>query len=442
MLIGKILYKIYGEDYVQKKRYLFDNKQILSNFWNERRIHRGQKIRVVFLIQYMPCWNKTRLVYECIAHDERFNAYLVCLPSQIIGHKVSTNPKENDNFFYMKNNGYADVINAIQEDGSLMDLQKLNPDYVFYSRPYHDYLPFQYYSNIVSKYAKVCFIPYAIALSKESQEFALNKDFFSNVAYYFSESKGLAKSAKTIARRQSPIVQWLGWKKIVCCGVPSLTEMFKIGEQECEEDAEVTFKIVWTPRWANGGQLGGSNFLKFYRDFLQYAKVHPDVKFVFRPHPFTFSNFVSTGEMTEVEVEQYRRACASMENVTLDEAKDYALTFWHSSVLVSDFSSIMPEYFITGKPLIYCPSVTGVTLTEDMKKLLEGCYIADTQQDVFRYLEALQQGIDPLKDKRQMIAKNVFSKHLEDSDVCIMNELLKGKGFWWNMKMRLKLKNH
>lgn len=412
-----------------------EQERILDTFEKERHIRRKGKIHVVFLVQYLPAWNKSRLVYELLCNDFRFDVSMICLPSQIQSHQLVEGIKSNDTLEYMKLHGYPEAIDAMQGEGKWFELQQLNPEYVFYPRPYNDYLPPEYFSKTVAEYARVCLIPYALALSVESQTFSLNREFFDYVSFYFAETEELASMAKS----ETEITQIKKWKKCLCCGAPSLTNFIRKKDEPSQvwKFSKNDFRVIWTPRWTNSGELGGSNFLKYYKEFLNYAEKHQEIDFVFRPHPLTFSNFVSTGEMTEQEVEKYKDRCTSLLNAVLDESNDYTATFWQSSVLVSDFSSIMPEYLITGKPIIYCASVMGVTITEDMKKLLEGCYLANTKEEVFHYLEKLQHGEDPLQEKRQTIAKSLFSQHLQDSDVCIMQELLKDKGFWRSVKIQL-----
>ena len=75
---------------------------------------------------------------------------------------------------------------------------------------------------------------------------------------------------------------------------------------------------------------------------------------VFRPHPLTFKNFISLGLITSDEVDEYLRKFQNNEQLYYDQTSEYFTTFWHSDVFVGDISSIIPCYFLTGKPIIYC----------------------------------------------------------------------------------------
>ena len=53
--------------------YRLADMKAIYNFIQEKRIKRNaKKRRVGFLCQYIPAWNKTKLVYDSMKEDERF----------------------------------------------------------------------------------------------------------------------------------------------------------------------------------------------------------------------------------------------------------------------------------------------------------------------------------------------------------------------------------
>ena len=125
-----------------------------------------------------------------------------------------------------------------------------------------------------------------------------------------------------------------------------------------------------------------------------------------------FDNFISTGEMTELEVDEYKRTISETKNIAFDTEKEYASSFWQSDVLIADYSSIIPEYFLTEKPLIFCITNMELTLLDNMKEILEGCYVVDSKEELKDCLEMLRQGNDPKKEIRQKIKGKLFGKTL------------------------------
>ena len=80
--------------------------------------------------------------------------------------------------------------------------------------------------------------------------------------------------------------------------------------------------------------------------------------------------------------------------------------------MISDISGMIPEYFVTGKPLIFCASNMILTPEETTARILEGSYVVNNKQELLSCLEQLRQGIDPLKEKRQQIVQELYSENL------------------------------
>jgi CDP-glycerol glycerophosphotransferase (TagB/SpsB family) len=92
--------------------------------------------------------------------------------------------------------------------------------------------------------------------------------------------------------------------------------------------------------------------------------------------------------------------------MSLDETGDYIDTFIASDVLVSDISSMLLEYFVTGKPIIYTHRVD--TFNELGRKLSEGFYWVENSTELQETLDMLMGGNDPLKFKREELIREHF----------------------------------
>lgn len=382
--------------------------------------HNG-KIRVVFLCQYVPAWNKFKSLYDIMKKDKRFRPVIVCIPIDMHDHRLDDpNNTVNDTYEYFVKNGY-DAVNALTGVESWLELKSLSPDYVVYTRPYNSYLPEEYASYNVKKYARICSLMYAITMTKELYDTTINDSFYKDVYVYFAETNYSVK----FYRRKYPVTTSLGIKKCYFYGMPALEQILldKGTHGHSWDFSQNTFRVMWTPRWTTDPKLGGSNFFVYYQSILDYASKHADMDFLIRPHPLTFENFLRTGEMTEEQVQAYKDEIAAMDNASLDSEKEYDATIWESSVLLSDISGFMPEYFVTGKPIIFCASNMYVHPVEHTRKMLEGCYIANTPEEAYGYLEQLKNGTDPLKEKRRHLIKEVFGKDLGQASAKIVEKM-------------------
>ena len=121
-----------------------------------------------------------------------------------------------------------------------------------------------------------------------------------------------------------------------------------------------------------------------------------------------FDHFVESGLLSQEDVETYRHACQIRSNMQIDTEKEYLSTFWESSVLVCDFSSIVIEYFVTLKPIIYLTYSKKIAYTDQMQAMLRGCYIVDNADELQHILDNLQRGEDPLAKVRKEVCETVL----------------------------------
>ncbi len=417
---------LFGKKVYYKLITLYKDFLAIIYFLRERINRKSESpITVIFLCQYIPAWNKIKPIYNLMKKDSRFKTYLICIPMEIKNNRlIDPNNMTNETYEYFKKNGYEEAINARLGKNEWIDLKKLKANYVFYPRPYNSYMPNPYVSAKVSKYCKICVILYGINTTKDIAKTTLNRDFFRNVYCYFAETPYSAK----VNKNNFKIAHFLRLQKTVCYGMPTLQQIMNnpITDGHAWDFSKNDFRIIWTPRWTTDLKLGGSNFFTYYKKLLKFAKEHKDMDFLFRPHPLAFDNFVKTGEMTVEEVDIFKKECQEMKNVNLDTEKEYVGTMWGSDVMISDISAMMPEYFVTGKPLIYCASNMILELDDSIKIMMEGCYVVNEEKQLFECLLNLKKGIDPLKDKRKELIEVLFGDSCKNSSEKIVEELTRG----------------
>lgn len=391
---------------------LFDFQANL-NFKKERkRKHSKEKIKVGFMCQYIPSWGKIEPIYRIMSQNNDFETVLICVPMGIHNFRLD-NPEDisNDTYTYFLEKGY-NVVNALVGRNEWLDLEKLDLDYLFFTRPYNHYMPHEYSSKKISAYTKICVLLYGFTLIEDTYRSTLNKDFFRNVYMYFAENTyAMRKNISHFKRSHEK-----GFQKSVYVGMAGLEEIMvgKDAYAPAWNFSRNEVRVIWTPRWTTDKALGGSNYFMYKDSILDFAKENQDMDFLLRPHPLMFDNFIKTGEMTKEEVIQYKESVDEIRNVQLDGEEEYSASIWASSLLVSDISSFIGEYFITGKPIIYCASNMEVELSENAKELISGCYISYTEEETFKYIKQIKSGNDPLKNTRQKLIREIFGENIMD----------------------------
>lgn len=396
----------------------------IRNFKAERKIKRNsEKIRVGFLAQYLPAWNKFKPIYDKLSQDSRFEVFLICVPIEIHDGKLDDpNLTENSTYNYFLQEGYQ-AVNALIGKNKWLDLKSLALDYIFYPRPYNTMMPQDYHTQRVSRYTKISCVLYGMAMTEEIFSVAFSRDFFRNVYCYFAESE----TAMREHMRSFSFAHRKNYQKTVYYGMPVLEHILnnKSENSTIWNFADGKFKILWTPRWTTDKKLGGSNFFH-YKDYLiDRARKNNNSAYIFRPHPLMLSNFISTGELSPQQAEEFCEICKREPNIELDESEDYVSTMWGSDVLVTDISGVLPEYFVTGKPVIYCATNMVLTPAAHTKKIFEGCYIVDNEKELEEYLSMLESGNDPLKEKRKEIIAALWGTEITRCTDRFVEELAK-----------------
>lgn len=386
----------------------FREASAIGNYLAERRIKREGPVRVGFLCQYIPSWIKLQPIYELMRTDDRFEPFLICVPMDVKNGVLPEDVKGNDTLEYFRAQGYHEALDACLPQGGWLDLKAMNLDYVFYPRPYNAYMPPAYQSQNVSRHSKICLILYGMNVTQEVVRTTLNRDFFRYVHFYFAELPFPGVQNK----KRGWLLHKLGLQDSIYYGIPGV-ETIRAAQslpRPAWDFATGGLKVMWTPRWTTDLSMGGSNFFTYYQFLLDLAQEDPGYAFLFRPHPLAISHFLETGELTQAEADDFLRRCEQLPNVSLDKEKSYAATFWGTDVLISDISGIIPEYFSTGKPLIFCASNMVLTLETTTVKMLEASYVVHNAQQLRAVLEDLKKGIDPKAEKRREVLEQYFGE--------------------------------
>ena len=85
-----------------------------------------------------------------------------------------------------------------------------------------------------------------------------------------------------------------------------------------------------------------------------------------------------------------------------------------TDILISDRSSVIPLFFLTGKPIIYCPVETDYGSL--FKAIMPGLYIARNENELNYQLKMLLDRKDILRARRMEIIEEHFYQHRQASE--------------------------
>ena len=69
------------------------------------KINKNKPLNVVFIVQYIPAWNKLKLIYTEMQNDSRYNPIIICVPLDIQNNLGKCEQTKNDTYEYFVKNG-------------------------------------------------------------------------------------------------------------------------------------------------------------------------------------------------------------------------------------------------------------------------------------------------------------------------------------------------
>jgi hypothetical protein len=367
---------------------------------------KNKQISLVFLCNRPAVWGSLKTVLESCVKDNHFNVTFIAMPSKkqlpeiVFNHDIYES-EGAENFF---KNLPCKVINGYDyERKTWFDIKKLKPNYIFYQRPYNATIPPQYNSKVTSSYAKILYVPYFTNFIGGCVfESCYNHDFFRHTYQIFIDSiyskKELDRWFSTLRKKPETIVT----------GYPKYDNIDKLKDIDSDNwnfpKTKNVKRVIWTPRWCT--DEGNCHFFDYKDKLLDFVEKSNDIDFIFRPHPQAFLEWNATGELPEVEAEKYKEKYNILPNAKIDTQKEYLTTFYSSDIMISDMSSVVAEYFLTGKPIIYCHKKD--CFNDFSRALSEGFYWVHNWEELEKTINMLKCGNDPLKEKRQEIIEREF----------------------------------
>ena len=383
---GKFLTKIFNDiQYIFNSKFVEKNqKKVLEKLSKEIKY---RKLRVAFLHFRAAKW-KCDSLYDLFKNSEYFEPFIIVsrfdspkMPSEVV----------NETYKFFKNKNYNIQLAYNIEKDEFIPIEKFSPDIIFYGEPwsiYEEHAPLA-----MSKSALLYYVPYFIANVSSYMEYGLSfhlylyKHFLINdLARDFYAPKMLNKG-----------------KNLKVVGHPQLDYFYL----EQNKNLENKNYVIYAPHWSiNVPEENYATFEWNGEFLLEYAKKHPEINWVFKPHPTLKERIISQKIMSEESIEKYWN---DWDKISFKyESGDYMDIFAQSKAMITDCGSFLTEYFITEKPVIHLISETSIGYNPSAEAVVENYYKAHNLEE----LELLLNNIiikneDPLKEIRLKAIKDL-----------------------------------
>ena len=328
-----------------------------------------EQYKIIFLIFNLESIIGMKNLYEYFNKQCIKSCFIVC---KNLDKRFNSNYNINK---YLKENN----INFLNYNNE--DLKQYNAKYIFYQSPYL----LHYSSNLqiekLKQLAKICYIPYGYSIwSPFISGYPLN--FLKYVDYFFHENE-LNKKDFINYLKNKKNTQLLNNSYITGCA-----KLYNLNANSIEYKNLKSYHVGWNPRWTPKQ----STFNEYYHDLINYFKNNSNNELLIRFHPLD---------------QNKKKINSNISNINIDNNPEYKYFFNNINILISDLSTIIPEFFITGKPIIYTyhnshkPNSFGI-------ELLKCVYIVRNKEELFETINNLLKGNDILKDKRIEFIKKYY----------------------------------
>ena len=363
---------------------------------------RGEKIRVMFIVTQSAKW-KAASLYSALDADDCFEVQVaVSCPESTIGlppTKIAADQGSNLQWFV--SHGYECVKVYDPFEDVYLELDQFNPDIVFYPEVWYDHS--EHHPKRVSSFALTCYIPYFtpnyVDIDLDCCQ-PMHRFYWCHIVAN-DELVNLYRNA-TSNRLMAGEFVGLGHTMFDALSLTRKTAKGDKGESSEEFSRKCA---IYAPHWTfdhpkNPTKLHYSTFSTLGLAMLEYARKHPEIDWVFKPHPSLYSKVISSGLMSRNEIDRYYESWKKLGHVVL--GPDYVKWFHCSKVMITDCGSFLSEYGVTGHPIIYLISSKNNSVPPPtIKRIYDTYYKVRTESELYSALgEILEEGRDPNKDIR------------------------------------------
>lgn len=362
----------------------------------KRKVAAGKKLRVLFVCFEKSQWN-LQSIYDAMAADAMFMTPQVYTCAPFVRNTENEGLQDLIRFF--RNKG-METVTEIKDDAL--------PDIIFSNR--HDYdvircalLPAKYHDRIL-----YCYHTYCALLSEGIDWYYLQHENLRHFWRIYTDCEPDRRSASSAFSTPG---------KVVCCGNPKNDCILAAPPVSSYWKQEHKKRIIWAPHWSINSGMNSSTFALYCHRMLDYARNHPDMEFIIKPHP-ALRKLITDKDMQRTwmtdfnlmngeEYDAYMDTWRKLPNTNVMDSGDYFSLFQASDAMILDISSFMAEYIVVNKPMCLCYKESGIEearakLRPVGKDLLEGMTPAFTWDDIVHFIEHEVMGNhDSLRQQRE-----------------------------------------
>ena len=358
------------------------------------------QVRAVFFAEIGEKWDAMESVYEYMRDAPQFDPVVVRTP---VGRVVERDGKREQEIIYRD---FLTPMGVPSLSYDEYDIDADCPELAFISQPYESCTLEQFWPEKIAEHAKLVYLFYYVPclIFEESPQSLCRMPVYR----YAWKVMGMSERHKRYYRKYAHN----GGANMLVTGIPKLDPVTRLKENGMELPHSWLSKIkgkkviLWNTWYDNNGSA-----LRYFDAVIRWFQTHEDCALIWRPHPMT-DTVTKLYYPAEIYAQLLQRIALvdEMPNGIYDREVSCDAAFACSDAQISDYSSLMFQYLLLDKPVLWTKAPHG---TSGPYSGMKNDYIIDwrwmeeaqTEDDVLQFLERIWQGIDKNKELRRLVLK-------------------------------------
>lgn len=368
---------------------------------------RRRPTRVLFLVHMLGTWSSYHDLVEAMVRSDDFVPVVVSTARRFRGSNGLYGEEEVHRGLTAR--GVAHLRLAPDDlDDALSLIKAIDPDLIFRQSQWDDDVPDELATSRLG-FARTCLIPYEtmnIVVNVEGERTpntAVDSDYHRAAWLVFCTNELMLDAAVRDGAREG--------SQFRVVGHPKADRLRRATPSWPVDGPAPGGRVVWSAHHTIG--QGWTDFGAFHvmRDeMLAWARRRADVHFVFMPHPALLP-FPDSDDspISRAEFDGWTAAWSALPNTAVVSETEYGPTLAASDVMVTDGLSMLVEYQLFTKPVIFFDRDGHRPFNAIGERVALGVHPVRTVPDARRLAEEFLDGQpDPLRDRQQENARELF----------------------------------
>lgn len=368
----------------------------LENLMRKMEKESEVKLEVLFLPYKYSMWDSLESIWLSAKDDSNCNSYVMPIPYYDRDPDGLLKQFNYEGMHFLEN----DIPIVSYKD---YDIAKQRPDIIYFHNPYDGNnlitsVSPEFYTDRLKHYTDMLvYVPYFIAGAYRNAKDAESKCITNGV---LNASKVIVQSE---VLREVYIENGISPDKMVALGSPKIDSILNLKHKNKLPSAwkqKTNGKKVILLNSSLRRLLNNPNYMHDLKDIMETILNDKNNVLIWRPHPLMQSAISSMRPEYNHMFNELKGFIKENENSILDENSDVTSAIVTSDAMISDGSSIIRTYIMTGKPILVLESSEKMRESAFLSCDVYSCYFYNDGITIKDFVEMVSLGFDPQKAQR------------------------------------------